>query len=59
MIIEGTVEDLRECSRVLECSKKHSDTGMFFSSEGPKWKDAVVVTISDASFCNEMEDIGR
>ncbi len=58
MIGRGTVKDLRECNRVLPCAKKHSDTGTFFSSEGPTWTDAVVVEIYDANFCNEMQEIG-
>ena len=49
----GCIKDLRECNKVLEYAHAHSHEGIFFSSSGPTWDDAVVCTISDASFCNE------
>ena len=49
----GFVKDLRECNKVLEFAHSLAHEGLYFSSEGLSWDDAVVCTISDASFCNE------
>ncbi len=49
----GSVKDLRECNKVLEYALETSDQGIHFASEGLSWDDAVVCTITDASFCNE------
>jgi hypothetical protein len=38
---------------VLEIAQANSTEGIFFSSSGITWDDAVVCTITDASFCNE------
>ena len=58
LISKATVKDLRETNRVLEYAQLHSTKGIYFSPDGPSWKDAVVATISDACFCHEVEDIG-
>jgi hypothetical protein len=39
---------------VLEYAIKTSQIGLHFSCDGPSWDDAVVCTITDASFCNEQ-----
>ena len=49
----GFVKDLRECNKVLEYAQARSHEGIHFSADGPSWEDAVVCTITDASFCNE------
>ena len=49
----ATVAEMRECNRILEHAKQTSDVGIYFSPDGPKWDEAVMVTITDASFCNE------
>ncbi len=49
----GFVKDMRECNKVLEYAQERSHEGIHFSSSGPTWDDAVVCTITDASFCNE------
>ena len=49
----GYVKDLRECNKVLEYAHSLAHEGLYFSSKGLSWDDAVVCTISDASFCNE------
>ena len=48
------MKDMRECSRVLECAKPTAHVGMYFTSGGIDWDDAVVCTITDASFCNQI-----
>jgi len=53
----GFVKDMRECNKVLEYAQAHSHEGIHFSSSGPTWDDAVVCTITDASFCNETVTI--
>ena len=50
---KGHVKDLRECNKVLEYAVQHSSQGIHFASSGIDWDDAVVCTITDASFCNE------
>ena len=50
---KGYIKDMRECNKVLEYAQEHSTEGIFFSSEGITWDEAVVCTITDASFCNE------
>ena len=50
------VRDLRECNRIVEYATPTSTRGIYFSpafSSG----DAVVATISDASFCQEEEQL--
>ena len=49
----GCIKDIRECNKVLEYAQSCSDEGIFFASEGIIWDEAVVCSISDASFCNE------
>ena len=53
----GCIKDIRECNKVLEFAQQNSDEGIFFSSEGITWDEAVVTTITDASFCNETIEI--
>ena len=48
---------MRDCNKVLEYAQSHSHEGIHFSSSGPTWDDAVVCTITDASFCNETVTI--
>ena len=43
------VRDLRECNRIVEYSISTSTRGIYFHRF--YWHDAVVATISDASFC--------
>ena len=50
---KGTIKDMRECNKVLEYAQGTSTEGIHFASEGISWDDAVVTSISDASFCNE------
>ena len=54
------VKDLRECNQILEHAKKTSEKGIYFSHKAARWEDAVVMTITDASFCNEtiLDDEG-
>ena len=50
------VRDMRECSRTVEYATSTSTRGINFSPDF-SWCDAVVVTISDASFCQELEQL--
>ena len=50
---KGCIKDIRDCNKLLEYAQSCSDEGIFFSSEGIDWDDAVLCSISDASFCNE------
>ena len=48
--------DLRECNRIVEYATSTSTRGVYFSPES-SWDDAVVVTSSDASFCQKHEQL--
>ena len=50
---KGCIKDIRDCNKLLEYAQSCSDEGIFFSSDGIDWDDAVLCSISDASFCNE------
>ena len=50
------VGDLRECNRIVESAVSTSTRGIYFSPDF-SWDDAVVETISDASFCQEQEQL--
>ncbi len=50
---KGTIKDMRDCNKLLEYAKQTSEEGIYFASTGIIWDDAVVCSISDASFCNE------
>ena len=47
------VRDLRECDRIVEYATSTSTRGIYCSPDF-SWDDAVIVTISDASFCQEQ-----
>ena len=48
--------DLSDCNRIVEHAICTSTRGVYFSPAF-SWDDAVVVTISDASFCQEHEQV--
>ena len=49
------VRGLRECNHVLEYTFSTAEPGICFSRDC-SWNDAVVATVSDASFGQETED---
>ena len=51
--IQSTFE-MRECNRIVEYATSTSTRGIHCSPDF-SWDDAVVATISDASFCQEQE----
>jgi hypothetical protein len=48
---------MRECNKVLDHALETSEEGIFFSSEGITWDEAVVCSINDASFGNEEVEV--
>ena len=48
----SSVRDFRECNRILEYATSSSTRGFYISADS-SWDD-VVVTISEASFCQEQ-----
>ena len=48
---------MRECNKVLDYAQASSTEGLYFASSGVTWDDAVVCTITDASFCNETIEV--
>ena len=55
---KACVRSLRECNCIAECATSTSTSGIYVFLNF-SWDDAVVVTISDASFCQEQEQIDR
>ena len=53
----ATVQELREANAILSHAKETSNIGIYFSPDGPDWNEAVVCSIGDASFGNEVEII--
>ena len=53
----ATVQELREANAILSHAKETSNIGIYFSPDGPDWSEAVVCSIGDASFGNEIEII--
>jgi hypothetical protein len=54
---KGHIKDMREANKVLEFALNSSEQGVYFASTGIDWDDAVVCTITDASFCNESVEV--
>ena len=54
---KGTVKDMRQANKILDDALETSSEGLYFSSEGISWQDAVICTITDASFGNEFEEV--
>lgn len=52
---QATIFDCRDCNRVLAYARDASGVGVRFCSTGLNWGDAMVCTITDASFCNEVK----
>ena len=53
----GFIKDMCSCNKVLENAQTHALEGIHFTSPGLDWDEAVVCTITDASFCNETVNI--
>ena len=53
---KGTVKDMRERNKVLEYALSTSDEGIYFSSEGIDWDEAVVCTITDEEVSGSTEE---
>ena len=54
---KGTVKDMKECNKVLEFALQTSDEGLYFASDGFDLDEAVLCTITDASFANDTEEV--
>ena len=55
-LVNACVKDLRECNRTVEYATSTSTRGICFSPDS-SFDDAVVATITDASFCEEQEQL--
>ncbi len=54
---KGFVKDMRDCNKLLDYAHNTSTQGIHFASSGISWDEAVVATITDASFCNETVEV--
>jgi hypothetical protein len=52
---KGKIKDLRTANKVLEFALGTSEEGLYFKAEGIEWDEAVICTVTDASFANEVE----
>ena len=52
------VRELQECNHIVEYATSTSTRGVYFTPDS-SLDDAVVATISDASFCQEDEQLDR
>ena len=52
-VSKATVKDLKDTNQVLGQAKDYADRELFYDSKAISWTDAVVVTVSDASFAQE------
>ena len=52
---QGSGEALKEATRVLRDAIAKSDTGVVYRAGAFNWNEAVLLTITDASFANETE----
>ena len=52
---KGTVKDMRQANKVLEYALQTSDKGLFFSSEGINWDEAVLCTIAELRLQTSMK----
>ena len=52
---KATIKDLKTANKVLEFALETSTEGLYYKAGAISWDDAVVATITDASFGNEEE----
>ena len=52
-VTRATAKDLKDVNDALEQAKEYSESGILFSSKAISWTDAIVVTVTDASFAQE------
>lgn len=55
-LMQATIFACRDCNRVLTNAKDTSGVGIRICSNGVNWDDAMVCTITDASFYNEARN---
>jgi hypothetical protein len=52
-VSRATLKDLKETNQALEQALQYSDSGILFRSDAISWADAIVVSVTDASFAQE------
>jgi hypothetical protein len=53
IVSKAKVRDLREANQAVGMAKEDSHVGITYKSDAISWDNCVVVTVSDASFCQE------
>ena len=53
VVSKAKVKDLKEANQVLDTAREYKSDGLIFRSDAISWTDAIVVTVSDASFAQE------
>ena len=52
-VSKAKLKDLKETNEILSTAQEYRSDGLVFRSDAISWEDAIVVTITDASFAQE------
>ena len=55
VVSKATLKDLKETNGALDLTMNHAEDGIVFRSDAISWDDAIVVSVTDASFAQEVE----
>ena len=55
VVSKATLKDLKETNAALDLAKSHSCDGLIYKSNATSWDDAIVVSVTGASFAQEVE----
>lgn len=55
VVSKATLRDLKETNAALDLAMSHSSDGLIFRSDAISWFDAIVVSVTDARFAQEVE----
>ena len=58
-VSKAAIKDLKETNGALEQALEHSKKGIIFRSDAISWKTAIVVSITDASFAQDVQNRRR
>ena len=54
VLSKATVGDLKEANQALHAAKEDSHVGIIFHSDAISWDSDIVVTVTNASFAQEV-----
>ena len=53
-VSKATMKDLKETNQALDSAKEYSDMGLWFKHDAIDWSTCLLVTVTDASFAQEV-----